>query len=125
MATGLIMRALSYVFYNIWTLILTLVIICGITIAPHLGELDLDSIKSKVKTEKVAKSANTTWYYCTSNEVLNVRERPYADSKVIGVLQPKQAVEVYGRDNGFAKIKFEGGTGYASLKYLSKEKPTK
>ena len=41
------------------------------------------------------------------------------------MLQPKQAVEVYGRDNGFAKIKFEGGIGYASLKYLSKEKPTK
>ena len=125
MATGLIMRALSYVFYNIWTLILTLVIICGITIAPHLGELDLDSVKSKVKTEQVANNTKTSWYYCTSSDVLNVRKRPYSDSEVIGVLQPKQAVEVYGRDNGFAKIKFEGGIGYASLKYLSKEKPTK
>ena len=124
-AFAIVLRVFRYIFYNIWTLIAALVLLLGITAAPRLGELDLDKLKSKVKTEQVANNTKTSWYYCTSSDVLNVRKRPYSDSEVIGVLQPKQAVEVYGRDNGFAKIKFEGGIGYASLKYLSKEKPTK
>ena len=114
-----------YIFYNIWTLLLTLLFIVSPVIADNL-DLDIDSIRKKNKSAITStESSKTTWYYCTSNEVLNVRKRPFKDAEVIGVLQPKQAVEGYSTGNGFAKIKFEGGIGYASLKYLSTTKPTK
>lgn len=114
-----------YIFYNIWTLLLTLLFIVSPVIADNL-DLDIDSIRKKNKSAITStESSKTTWYYCTSNAVLNVRKKPFKDAEVIGVLQPKQAVEVYSTGNGFAKIKFEGGIGYASLKYLSTTKPTK
>ena len=105
--------------------LLTLLFIVSPVIADNL-DLDIDSIRKKNKSAITStESSKTTWYYCTSNEVLNVRKKPFKDAEVIGVLQPKQAVEVYSTGNGFAKIKFEGGIGYASLKYLSTTKPTK
>ncbi len=121
LAASIVLRCVRYVFYNIWTLLLAILIIFGPSIA---SVVDIAAVKDKVSVSST-KDSTTTWYYCTSNEVLNVRKKANKDAEVIGVLQPKQAVEVYSTSNGFAKIKFEGGVGYASLKYLSKTKPTK
>lgn len=63
----------------------------------------------------------TTKYYCTARSVLNIRSAPSQNARVIGVLKPNQIVDVYEITNGFAKIKYNGSDGYASIKYLSKQ----
>lgn len=120
-ATYFILGGVRYIFYNIWTLLAVVLLIASPIITPLL---DTDTLKDKISNIKTDDS-KTTWYYCTSTDVLNVRKRPNASAEVIGVLQPKQAVEVYEVTNGFAKINFEGHIGYASEQYLSKTKPKK
>jgi uncharacterized protein YgiM (DUF1202 family) len=109
-----------------WTLLLTLLVIIGPSVADNL-DISLGDIKSKINisSTKTSDSDQSIYYYCISKDVLNVRKEPRADAKVIGVLQPGEKVKVYTTKNGFVKIKFHGGIGYASEQYLSKTKPTK
>ena len=51
---------------------------------------------------------------------LNIREKPSANSKLVGTLSRGNVVEVDNIDNGFASFNFFGKTCYASAKYLKK-----
>lgn len=123
---AIFLYGVRYIFYNMWTLLLTLLVIIGPSVADNL-DISLGDIKSKINisSTKTSDSDQSIYYYCISKDVLNVRKEPRADAKVIGVLQPGEKVKVYTTKNGFVKIKFHGGIGYASEQYLSKTKPTK
>ena len=114
---NIFLRLVKYVFYNIYTLIIAILFILSATCDPIIDKWLKDE-----STTKVEQTEKTTIYRCTSSKALNVRGAPNSNASIIGTLQPKQEVEVYSTRNGFAKIRFKGGTGYASLDYLEKVK---
>lgn len=108
-------------FYNIYTVILAILITVGIIIGPRINEL-IDN-RPGAETVVVAPNANTevsTTYYCTASSVLNIRSAPNGDAKVIGTIKKGQSVQVYNIVDGYAKFKYGSGYGYASTKYLRK-----
>ena len=121
-----IVRFILYIFrylcYNIYTVILAILITVGVIIGPRINEL-IDN-RSGAKTVVVAPKVNTevtTTYYCTASDVLNIRSSPNKDAKVIGTIKKGQSVQVYNIVNGYAKFKYGSGYGYASIKYLNKQ----
>ena len=116
-----ILYIFRYLFYNIYTVILAILITVGIIIGPRINEL-IDN-RSGAKTVVVAPKVNTevtTTYYCTASDVLNIRSLPTKDAKVIGAIRRGQYVQVYSIVDGYAKFKYGSGYGYASIKYLRK-----
>lgn len=116
-----ILYIFRYLFYNIYTVILAILITVGVIIGPRINEL-IDN-RSGAKTVVVAPKVNTevtTTYYCTASDVLNIRSSPNKDAKVIGTIKNGQSVQVYNIVNGYAKFKYGSGYGYASIKYLNK-----
>ena len=117
-----ILYIFRYLFYNIYTVILAILITVGVIIGPRINEL-IDN-RSGAKTVVVAPKVNTevtTTYYCTASDVLNIRSSPNKDAKVIGTIKNGQSVQVYNIVNGYAKFKYGSGYGYASIKYLNKQ----
>lgn len=121
-----IVRFILYIFrylcYNIYTVILAILITVGVIIGPRINEL-IDN-RSGAKTVVVAPKVNTevtTTYYCTASGVLNIRSSPNKDARVIGTIKKGQSVQVYNIVNGYAKFKYGSGYGYASIKYLNKQ----
>lgn len=102
-----IVRFILYIFrylcYNIYTVILAILITVGVIIGPRINEL-IDN-RSGAKTVVVAPKVNTevtTTYYCTASDVLNIRSSPNKDAKVIGTIKKGQSVQVYNIVNGYA-----------------------
>lgn len=116
-----ILYIFRYLFYNIYTVILAILITVGVIIGPRINEL-IDN-RSGAKTVVVAPKVNTevtTTYYCTASDVLNIRSSPNKDARVIGTIRRGQSVQVYSIVDGYAKFKYGSGYGYASIKYLRK-----
>lgn len=63
----------------------------------------------------------TTTYVCTAKSSLKVRSSPTTTSLQIGSIKSGEEIEVYSISNDFAKINYNGETGYASSKYLRKK----
>ena len=117
-----ILYIFRYLFYNIYTVILAILITVGVIIGPRINELIDDSYGAK--TVVVAPKVNTevtTTYYCTASSILNIRSSPNKDAKVIGTIRRGQSVQVYSIVDGYAKFKYGSGYGYASIKYLNKQ----
>ena len=66
----------------------------------------------------VSKTASTITKYVTASS-LNVRSGPSTSSSILGSLSKGTSVQVISESNGWAKIKYNGSTGYVSSKYLS------
>lgn len=109
---------IRYIFYSGTTFLITLAI-AGLLSGISLLSSSNRHTASPANNEYAA--SLTTRYYCTARSVLNVRSAPNQDARVIGVLKPNQAVDVYEIVNGFARIKYNGSDGYASIEYLSKQ----
>ena len=77
-----------------------------------------DSSKPKAQTEVYQA---TTTYVCTARKSLKVRTAPDANAQQIGSLMSGEEVEVYEIVDGFAKIRFNGSDGYASIEYMRKK----
>ena len=73
------------------------------------------------KSQRTELYKSTTTYVCTARKSLIVRSEPNASSRQIGSLNAREEVEVYEVVDGFAKIRFGGEYGYASIKYLEKK----
>jgi len=59
-------------------------------------------------------------YYCSASTVLNIREQPNKNARVIGQLKSNEEVYVYTiMSNGFAQINFKEGIAYVSAEFLS------
>lgn len=107
-----------YVFYSGTTFLIALVII-GTVISYSYYAASQRSTSRSSQVETAAATTTTTKYYCTAM-TLNVRSEPNASGSVIGSLKKNQVVEAYEVTNGFAKIKYNSGFGYASIKYLKR-----
>ena len=109
---------IRYIFYSGASFLITLAIV-GVLVG--LGAMSSSNSQATNPTESEYVIPQTTKYYCTARSSLNVRSAPRPSAKVIGALKPNQAVDVYEIVNGFAKIKYNGSDGYASIKYLNKQ----
>ncbi len=58
-------------------------------------------------------------YKVTSSSRLNVRKAPSTSGQILGTFESGQQIEVLDIDNGWAKVKFNGKTGYVSTKYIT------
>ena len=113
---NLFMYGFRFIFWNGWTLMITLVIILSITgfnIYEHHRIMH-----SSASTEVVQLSTET--YECTASS-LNIRSAASTQASVIGALKKGQTVEVYEVQDGFAHISLDGQEGYVSIRYLKKQ----
>lgn len=58
-------------------------------------------------------------YRVTSSSRLNVRKSASTSAMVLGTFNSGQEIEVLSVSNGWAKVKFNGKTGYVSEKYIT------
>ncbi|MCM1517043.1 MAG: SH3 domain-containing protein [Pseudoflavonifractor sp.] len=58
-------------------------------------------------------------YHVTSSSRLNVRKSASTSASVLGTFNSGQEIEVLSVSNGWAKVKFNGKTGYVSEKYIT------
>lgn len=58
-------------------------------------------------------------YRVTSSSRLNVRKSASTSATVLGTFNSGQEIEVLSVSNGWAKVKFNGKTGYVSEKYIT------
>ena len=58
-------------------------------------------------------------YKVTSSSRLNVRKSPSTTGQILGTFESGQQIEVLNIDKGWAKVKFNGKTGYVSAKYIA------
>ena len=112
-AVNVIMYAFRLIFWNGWTFLIALALGAG-----GIAYAALSSDSSAVSAvETVATQYDR--YECIA-KVLNVRQSPTKNSKVLGTLRKGDVVEVKELSNGFARIDFNGREGYASVQYLIK-----
>lgn len=113
-----IILCLRYIFWQGWTLLLTLVV--GLSIGGYvlINNSGMDFLRPGRITTETVQSA-TELYQCTASS-LNIRTSPNTNSTVIGTIKRNQNVEVYEIKDGFARISYNGQTGYVSTKYLRK-----
>ncbi len=117
-----LLTAVRYVLYNMYTLALTIIIIaCAIIPWDNFGIPSLKSDKKAATKNEVTldvSSLPTTKYYCTAKSGLNVREKEKSSSKIVGVLQYGEEVELYKIEGEIAQIIFNDAICYASRSYL-------
>ena len=58
--------------------------------------------------------------YEVTSKTLNVRSRPSAKASLIGRLRQHDIVDVVGKTNGWANVKYKNRYGYVSMQHLSK-----
>ena len=78
-----------------------------------------DAIDAAASTTSASTGSGTGQYQVTAKAGLNVRSRPGTSYKKIGALVYGAPVEVLSIENGWAKLKHNGKTAYASASYLS------
>lgn len=66
-------------------------------------------------------SPNQEEYGTVTASVLNVRSAPSGSASIVGKLKKGDSTVVIGKENNWAKLRFNGGEAYASLDYLSLE----
>lgn len=108
---------IRYIFYSGTTFLVTLAVV-GVLLGMNIFS---SSNSRTYPTPNESVAPLTTKYYCTARSALNVRSAPDQNASVIGSLKPNQTVDVYEITNGFARIKYNGEDGYASIKYLEKQ----
>lgn len=115
----------KYLFANIYVLEIVVLVLLGLAYfnsahwANNAGNFDF-SFADRARQEQV-QIPQYEMYICTASKVLNVRETPDPDGKVVGAIRAKDRVAVYEiTDNGFARIKYNGNDAYISTKYIIK-----
>ena len=116
---GILAWILRYIFYNLYTLLATILVVAGTIAFPTIVDY-FDGFKGYTpKSFKTTTTVSqTTTYICTSHDVLNIRKEPNAKAEIVGTIIPNQAIEVYNINNGWAKVSYKGKIAYASAKYL-------
>lgn len=115
-----ILLIVRYIFYNVYTFLIALAILCGSIFYDNAGDL-FSSFRSTDQVEQTVDTPAENIYYCTASSSLNVRSAPRKDAQVIGTLRYGQEVRVYNFIDGFAKIDYNGKIAYASSSYLKKK----
>ncbi len=98
--------------------IIGLCVVCFLVICIIYNMVDSKSSSSTAKTRTEYATPQASRYRCTAN-VLNVRSSPSGNGTKLGTIKRNDIVYVYGINNGFAQIRFNGRNGYISIKYLT------
>ncbi len=114
-----VVAILRFIFYRAWSFVLVLALVGGVIAYEAVG---IQKFRHLVE-EAHSSPHSTTPYYCTASSVLNVREAPDRNARVIGTLSHGEQVDVYDfTSSGFARINFHGREAYVSEKYISSRK---
>jgi len=115
----------KYLFANIYVLEIIILVVLGLFYFnsqhwyDNAGSININMPRQAA--EEVVQTPQYEMYVCTASKVLNVRETPDANGKVVGAIRAKDRVAVYEiTSNGFARIKYNGNDGYISTKYITK-----
>ena len=70
--------------------------------------------------ENIISCSNNTFgtVNVASDDVLNLRVEPNANSKIIREMKPNTRIEILDKTNSWYKVKYDGVTGYASGRYI-------
>lgn len=105
---------LRFIFYNAYTLLITIVIVFGITQCNnHKNNVNSQPVRSNIMAPVI------THYRCTSKTRLNIRQEPYTTSPIVGKIDRADIVEGLEIRNGFVHVRHRGVDGWASLRYLT------
>lgn len=115
---GIILKIIRFCFWNIYTLLIALVIV-GFLCFGSCNSFH-SSNSNSTPTSVYAPPATTT-YVCSARTSLKVRRYPSTTAPQIGSLISGEEVEVLDISDGFAHIQLNGNDGYASTKYLKKK----
>lgn len=116
-----------FIFYNVWTLIASLIIGLLCLLAPSVLNIVDNSSRDKVEATPVEQVVQTTTYYCISKSGLKVRNAPSTSAPQLGSLVYGEAVEVIQIVGEFAKIKYEQAEkeyAWVSRNYISRTMPS-
>ena len=80
-----------------------------------------DVPKSTTAPKTTSKGKKTNKLMVVTANTLNVREKPSADSKVIGVVKKNEKIKVVELGKGWNKVIINNKEGYCSAKYLKDE----
>ena len=116
-----ILLIVRYIFYNIYTLLVAIVLLVGPVVLDAVGHISLFSDSDSAQVEMYEPESSPNIYVCTASSALNVRSAPNTSSYVVGTLRPGQEREVLNFVSGFAKIRYGGQIAYASSEYLRKK----
>lgn len=124
--TKVILHILRFVFLNVWTFLIAVIIFLAQIIIPALTSFGSglfsnigDMFDKKNKTEMVV--PETLPYICTAKSGVNVRQSPSSSAAQVGALLYGQQIEVYETNGDFARIKFDhknGNDAWVSSKYI-------
>lgn len=112
----LILLILRYCMWNLWTLIITLVLAAGVGVYYYAFDKAAQPTPGYEQTAEPVVAATTT-YEVTSYE-LNVRDEPNKKARIEGKLHKGDRVEVYEITDGFAAIDYHGARRYISTKFI-------
>ena len=112
---SIVLYAIRFVFLNIYTLLITLAVGGYLLFGPSLSNLWSDSSDSEPTAVEVAAPQQA---YCTARKGLNVRQKPSKKGRVIGKLYYGQKVNIYGTEDGFTEVEYNGVRAYASSRYI-------
>lgn len=115
---NIVMYGLRLLFWNGWTFLIALILSTSFVIYVAIPSSS-DTYFSQQRTEILTPTTQT--YVCTAKSTLNVRNSPNLSSNTIGKLRNGDEVEVLEILDGFARIKYGNGYGYASVKYLKRK----
>jgi len=113
----LVIWILGKIFTNPYAFI-TAIVVAIIISTVYYCSSDNNETGDKLKDELYE---STTTYVCTACHSLKVRVAPNVSAQQIGSLMVGEEVEVYDIIDGFAKIRFNGNEGYASITYLKQK----
>lgn len=112
------------VFYWIFTgdsfksVMLRLFTVVGLALSVW-GGIELYNRHEASKRQQFRESlAGTTEYVCIANEFINIRVSPNTKADVLGRVNRGGTVYVYEIKDGFARVKFGNGIGYANAKFI-------
>ena len=116
---GYVIRFISLAFKNLYVLeIVILIVLSVIYFSSDQWKEDSQITRWGTDMEYVQSEVQAKKYKCTASKILNVREAPSSDAKVIGAIRSGDVVEVYDISDGYARIIYNGQDAYANISYL-------
>ncbi len=105
--------------YSVMSVILAMVLVCSY-IAPLLAGGINETLNSLNQSQisNAGGSGAPAGGIVSNCSMLNVRSGPGTEHPVIGGLVAGAAISIISEENGWWKIKYNGGTGYVSGKYI-------
>ena len=110
---NILVYGLRLLFWNGWTLLVSLALVVGIWLYNSESNAGMDSFPEEVSI------VVDDYFRCTA-KVLNVRATPSKNGKILGVLKKGDEVAVNSIENGFAEIEYNGTKAYVSELYLER-----